>query len=592
MTRPCDICRKRKLRCVKEPGSNRCVLCTFHHRDCTFVEKIPKRRTRQALSQPIAETITYAEGDAEHPNPIASTSTAAPTPKPAALENPVPTPSLLHHTLGLDRTTYSVFVGPSSLQEPSLVDLPENGPQPAQPNSHALPDLRRVAPLDVFIRRLHHSSSEAADLEAIESIVHPHGPALVGLYFRIVHPSYPILHKGVWLEKYQRDFREFRPCLLAAVYALAIDWWEYDVALSEKTKPRTDQLVEIATRTLATAMAHPILSGVQAGLLLLQRSGGDSWILSSQVVALAEELGLHADCLSWDIPDWEKGVRRRLAWAVYMQDKWGSLIHGRPSHINLMDWRLLPLRLSDFPESAADEDDTEGSTEVEKGRCLFMHLARLTMIMADVGAKLYTLDQTTNNEILATQGAVGLLELIKPIALQLKEWASAIPPGLGLEDVSDRKLCSNGYIHLSYYVAEIIIHRFVIRKLTPTTPAHVRQLCRDAARARFEHAISFIERLRPEHLQSFWWFASPKSLAMIDSFGTLLYATSTTSEDASFYRQTLESLHWTFKVRSKGSMIMAAAMHELREARLGLNLSLSPNLAPDYNWTMLRLMRY
>lgn len=34
-------------------------------------------------------------------------------------------------------------------------------------------------------------------LDAIEAIVHPHGEALIKLYFRIVHPSFPILHKKV-----------------------------------------------------------------------------------------------------------------------------------------------------------------------------------------------------------------------------------------------------------------------------------------------------------------------------------------------------------------------------------------------------------
>lgn len=34
-------------------------------------------------------------------------------------------------------------------------------------------------------------------LDAIEAIVSPHGEALIKLYFRIVHPSFPILHKKV-----------------------------------------------------------------------------------------------------------------------------------------------------------------------------------------------------------------------------------------------------------------------------------------------------------------------------------------------------------------------------------------------------------
>lgn len=156
------------------------------------------------------------------------------------------------------------------------------------------------------------SDTEEEIIDTIEGLVYPNGALLVALYFRIVHPSYPILHKGVWLEKYRRSYKEFSPPLLAAVYALAIDWWEYDPTLAVQRKPPVDRLVDIATQALTTAMRRPKLSAVQAGLLLLQRSGGDSWVLTSQMVALSEELGLHVDCSPWDIPDWEKGVRRRL----------------------------------------------------------------------------------------------------------------------------------------------------------------------------------------------------------------------------------------------------------------------------------------
>jgi hypothetical protein len=52
---------------------------------------------------------------------------------------------------------------------------------------------------------------ELADLDAIEAIVRPHGRALVDMYFRIVFPSFPIIHKEVYLEKYSRSYREFSP---------------------------------------------------------------------------------------------------------------------------------------------------------------------------------------------------------------------------------------------------------------------------------------------------------------------------------------------------------------------------------------------
>jgi len=439
---------------------------------------------------------------------------------------------------------------------------------------------RRVADSTTFLsksdRHTLFSGDVDGDLEAIEQLVQPHGPALVDLYFRIVHPSYPILHKGVFLEKYKRTYKEFSPPLLAAVYLLAMDWWEYDRGLASRPKPDGEALLRIAMKALTGVVHRPKLSSVQAGLLLLQRAGGDSWVLTTQVVGIGEELGLHLDCKSWNIPDWEKGLRRRLGWAIVMQDKWGALIHGRPSHVVMSVWKMPELDVVDFPESAADEDDKEGSTEVEKGRQLFIWLVRLTRILSEALDTLYSPDQTAIQEVVATSGVEGILELIKPLAVKLKSWAHKLPAVLRMDDVKTRKLCSNGYLHLAYFVSEIIIYRHVIRSLGPFTSAEMRRVTRDAAKTRLERAINFVEALRPEHLQAFWWFAAPKSLAFIRTYGGLLWATSATDEEADFYRRKLEDFRWSLKVRAKGVSFVAAALQEMDESLQDIDMTQSP----------------
>ncbi|KAH7324687.1 fungal-specific transcription factor domain-containing protein [Stachybotrys elegans] len=575
--RPCDTCRRRKLRCAREPGSDKCFLCTFHRRPCTFVEGPQQRRRQRRQNDASATdpTSTQREEDQSNSRREGSASNGdrasqGGDPFDNALVSPASPTSLLNRTLGLHKTTHALYVGPSSLQEPRLLNHQPTAPGASQ---EELTSYRRMDSSTVFVLRADHSSDEDKDiLDSIEALVHPYGPALVALYFRIVHPTYPILHKGVWLEKYQRSYREFSPPLLAAVYALATDWWEYDPALTSKEKPPVDRLVAIATRTLNAAMEQPKLSAVQAGLLLLQRSGGDSWILSSQMVALSEELGLHVDCSPWDIPEWEKGVRRRLTWAVFMQDKWGALIHGRPSHISPLHWRAPHLEASDFPESAADEDDAEGSTEVEKGRSLFMHLARLTEIMSEAHSTLYTPSQDSYEQSTSSEAVLGLLEQVKPIALRLKHWASTLPPELGMDDVRTRKLCSNGYLHLSYYATEIMIHRQIVRRLGGDISEHLRSICRDAAQTRLEHAMAFVEKLRPEHLQSFWWFAAPKSLALIGVFAATLSITSASDEEAVAFKQKLDDFHWRLKVRSRGSNFIVIALDEMEKSLLRLSM--------------------
>jgi hypothetical protein len=285
---------------------------------------------------------------------------------------------------------------------------------------------------------------EVSDLDAIEQIVAPHGDALIKLYFRIVHPSFPILHKKVYLEKYSRTHREFSPPLLAAVYILALNWWPYSSELAHLQKPNVAQLEKLAFKTISDVMHRPKLSTVQAGLLLLQRPQKEySWGLIAQLVATGQDLGLHLDSTSWRIPGWERGLRKRLAWALYMQDTWASLIYGRPKHISRDNWTVKPVVGTDFPESAADEDEEDGSAEVEMGRTLFSQMIELTLMLSDVLDALYS--QKSENEIRdAPESTKLVLERAKPIQLRLRSWYADLPENLRTESVKVRKLSSTG----------------------------------------------------------------------------------------------------------------------------------------------------
>lgn len=101
--------------------------------------------------------------------------------------------------------------------------------------------LRHVSDNDLFV--LHPDAgtemyeNEIENLDAIENTVAPHGRALIDLYFRIIHPSFPILHKKVYLEKYERSHREFSPALLAAVYILAMTYWTYSPSFRTLQSP-------------------------------------------------------------------------------------------------------------------------------------------------------------------------------------------------------------------------------------------------------------------------------------------------------------------------------------------------------------------
>lgn len=462
--RPCDSCRRRKSRCEIQDGETKCVLCKFHNQPCTFREN-PQPRKRRKVSDAAEEgERASASSSALLPlDPTASSQSPAgserrPTPS-VTIRQDVPIddyanlrgPSLLKKTLGLQSNRHSRILGLTSEFEPSLLNLPAFDQK--EEINLGLQGLRKVTKSDTFLMipdssTLAHAE-EMQDADAIEKLVAPYGRELINLYFRIVHPSFPILHKKVFLEKYERTHREFSPPLLAAVYLLAINWWSYSTELSLVPKPDTEQLELLASRTMAYVVTRPKLSTIQAGLLLLQRPNGDSWSLTATLVALGQDLGLHLDCSRWKIPRWEIGLRKRVAWGLFIQDKWSALVNGRPSHITYDDWLVKPVTEHDFPERSAEENEEEGSTEVEKGRVLFSEMIKLTEILTMILSEFYTLKAEEEFRLREHEGGRWILERAKPIQIALKNWFAQLPDILKLESIKMRKLNSTGALSLA-----------------------------------------------------------------------------------------------------------------------------------------------
>ncbi|KAL9625864.1 MAG: hypothetical protein Q9160_000184 [Pyrenula sp. 1 TL-2023] len=353
--------------------------------------------------------------------------------------------SLLKETLGLQNHRHSCYIGASDEFEPVYLGL-----VPFQKDEHELPQgtLRRVSSHETFLLRPDNISQnydeEPSDLDAIQRTVEPNGPALVALYFRIVHPSFPILHKLVFLEKYSRSYREFSPPLLAAVYMLALQWWSYDQALAQLKKPDTTTLQKLASKSLDDVMTRPKLSTVQAGLLLSQFLPGDLVPLTARLVAVGQTLGLDRDCTVWRIPDWERGLRKRLAWALYLQDRWVALTHGRSCMIPTAHWSVDTVSDEDFPETVNDENDEEGSAEVEKGKMSFQQFIDLTTILSDILESPFSIDFDPSIHGNGLDSAEKMLQWAKPVQARLKEWYSGLPESLRMDDVKLRKLSSTG----------------------------------------------------------------------------------------------------------------------------------------------------
>lgn len=145
--------------------------------------------------------------------------------------------------------------------------------------------------------------------------------------------------------------------------------------------------------------------------------------------------------------------------------------------------------------------------------------------------------------------------------MKLKDWYSNLPSSLSVDETKPRRLSSVGYLHLAYYTAEVTLHRAILRSHSlPNPRADLVLITRHAAGMRFSSALNFVKRLKQEHLQSFWYFSSSISLAIIGVFAGVLAVTSMNQEERESYVSLLAEYRWILRISNTGADFMRYAV--------------------------------
>ena len=217
----------------------------------------------------------------------------------------------------------------------------------------------------------------------------------------------------------------FPTWLLAAVYGHALPFCIFDDQLCVEvyTPPSTDSLFRIAWSATHPNYHTPSLSVVQTLLLLVQRRPTNKhvadtpvkWTMVTDAVSIAQSLGINLDPTDWPLPLWEQRLRRRLAWAVFTQEKWIALNTGRSSHIISDDWDVSELTQDDF-EFAEGCDDRAYSEH-------FIQLSVLTETVDDILRNLFSIKAT--RKLCTSLDAT--LEVAKPLRVRLSQWYQELP---------------------------------------------------------------------------------------------------------------------------------------------------------------------
>ena len=353
---------------------------------------------------------------------------------------------------------------------------------------------------------------------------------LVKLYFKYVYPYWPVLSRTVMFSgepSFEVKVASLPLSLKAALYATGLPFMVFDDVLAAQLdlqKISASNLYRICWLAITQETHHPHLSTLQSCLLLLQRANDDRYVMDSPfrwsllawTITLAQGLGLSTDCSNWlGIPSWERRLRRRLWWAVFVMDKWSFPSAGLATHIKQEDYDTQPLTANDFDFPVpADDSPREASSGDFAGHpedSHFYHLVELSRIVSDIHDAFFTIRaaNSTRHNFSKT------ISLARPLRSRLQVWKESFSIFMTRrQDESRRQIRLDGNFSLSlaYIISVMILFRAMLRPLEEpsitTEDAQVKERGRDAVRAGAKacclEVVQLVEQVPRGAWDAFW----------------------------------------------------------------------------------------
>ncbi|KAF9887206.1 hypothetical protein FE257_010460 [Aspergillus nanangensis] len=316
------------------------------------------------------------------------------------------------------------------------------------------------------------------------------GQRLVILFLRFVFPALPIMSRSQLGLSASNSLPELTVLqqmpvhLLAAIYATAQPFTRFDdylCILNAYSAPPTDRLWRMVSELISVEIHTPHLSTLQAGILYLHREvegtetvitdSASLWSFVGLLVGLATSLGLQFECRPMGLPAWERRLRRRLWWAIYVEDKWRCLVMGRPPYIRSDEWDVTDLADEDFhmtsilynvPQEFSPEGQYPWANVPTQP---FRELVGLARIADELQQSLYSLRsaQRLSCDFHAS------LEIARVLLDKLKTWHTLSPVSLQPQDTmftnSEDAASQVSGLRFAYVLLEVFIFRALLRPI-------------------------------------------------------------------------------------------------------------------------------
>ncbi|KKP04944.1 hypothetical protein THAR02_02965 [Trichoderma harzianum] len=607
--RPCDACRKRKTACViatdppygaqedePETAQQQQLQPPTPNLGCSSNVTAPPITNRVLPSPSQQETVPYYLSPALYDQPdffLPQCSDPAILVHQNFVHSPVTSSTadtdavrtiLLRGQAILNNTTNTLedipgrcayFLGRPSEQDGFLLDSFKYGilrdnfslsANIAQVQSYSTSSsITEQSPIHFLLLRIEHPDHVKRDKQqvsdAIESKVWPFGDNLVRLFFRHVHPAFPIVSKVRFLSRYHADKKSIPACLRGAIYALASVFWDRDYTLKDTSMPFVQhELTDYAHQVLRREMENPNLFILQACLLLQHVTppamdtleAPTTWTSSAQATACAQMIGLHVEPGDWNINATERHLRRKLWWATFYADCWSAMCHGNPSHIASKSYTTAPLTMDDMRWDEDVPDDVQYLVEREDRRFQVSTGARFVE-MVDVARSLRTVldcsyQVNANSQVIDNNMTQANTEILA-VEARLKEWASLIPSCLDLNKTrqNERSIpSSNCPLHLSFYTTQVLLYRALMhpstREAKLKASSNLRKWFPEALLA-FDGFVRFISHLDKNNMVGFWGRYARSQFVLCGNFLVFLFLVASKRGDIEHAYSLLETFH-------------------------------------------------
>ncbi|KAJ7610455.1 fungal-specific transcription factor domain-containing protein [Roridomyces roridus] len=537
VTRPCDVCRRKKRRC-KCDGETPCGPCLKHDFNCTYQQR-PRQRISTATTYVHSLEHRLQEAETLLRSGQADTTTTTPTPSPRSgpgvevvtqiirgLSKPYPPAHSDDLTFAeIERSFRSLaldnlnpgdhgFYGKSSNAAlvKTAVDLRAGPPVSGHGSSSSSSSSNKTWSVKPW---------ESGLPTPRRSFLFPDCDltvALIRLYFDKVNVFFPLLHRATFERAFAADthLREdddgvgfartlLLVCALGARYSddPRVCLQEHLVNSEEYGSTAGWKWFDEVELTRETASRQPTLYDLQCYALAVQfldrtSSARACWTVVGIGLHVGKDIGAHRAKPRPTGLTAEHELERRAYWTLTLFDSELCGALGRTPAIHAMDVDLDP------PARCDDEYwDTGFIQPADKPSMVdfFCSLMSLNRIFAFTHKVLYS---STKIRVMVAMGDDGRWEekIVMELDSALNSWFDSVPVHLRWDQTcpSDIFLDQSAALYCKYYLVQMLIHRPFIpairdtTKLVTTFPSLT--ICNNAARACI-HIVETQQRRRP-----------------------------------------------------------------------------------------------